>query len=56
MTKAVFVMGAAVASGSAFAGWLPRVTSIPTLGEVAMVGLAVAVGVVGGKMLQKRRK
>jgi hypothetical protein len=36
--------------------WIPTSTSIPTLGELAMIGLAVAVGVVGGKWIGKQRK
>jgi hypothetical protein len=45
------------ATGAAHAGrCIPVNLSVPTLGEFAMVGLAVVVGVAGGKLVSKYRR
>jgi hypothetical protein len=57
MRSLIATLSSVAAIGAAHAGvWVPRSIGVPTLGEFGMVGLAVAVGVVGGKLIGKRRK
>ena len=36
--------------------WVPTSYSVPTLGELTMVGLAIVVGVLGGKLSRNKKR
>ncbi|MBK6742377.1 MAG: hypothetical protein IPG66_05105 [Hydrogenophilales bacterium] len=55
--KTAFLLLAGFAPVSAWAAIMtvPTSVSVPTLDEFALTGLAVAVGLLGGRMISKRK-
>jgi hypothetical protein len=56
MRRLIVTVGAVLVSGVSNAGivWAPFALSVPTMGEFALAGLAVAVGIAASRCVKKK--
>ncbi len=54
-TRSILAVLLTILPAIAHAGWMPILTSVPTLGETGLIGLAAAVGGLGAWLLSRKK-